>query len=102
MPDSKPDRMPTLQQGATGLIVARLQNVLTHGARGQWETTPGPIDERFGAKTKKAVKAFQAFAGLKADGVVNDATWAAAIPSFKSTLATTVGVDVRRQLNESP
>ena len=96
--DAVAPELPTLKQGATGLVVARLQNVLTNGAPGQWETTPGPIDEHFGAKTTKAVKAFQKFAGLKANGVVDDTTWAATIPSFKSTLGTTVGVDARRQL----
>jgi peptidoglycan hydrolase-like protein with peptidoglycan-binding domain len=90
--------MPTLKHGSTGLVVARLQNVLTNAAPGQWETTPGPIDEHFGPKTTKAVKAFQRFAGLKATGVVDDDTWAAALPSQNSTLATTVGVDVRSQL----
>jgi peptidoglycan hydrolase-like protein with peptidoglycan-binding domain len=96
--DAVAPQMPTLKQGTTGLVVARLQNVLTNGAPGQWETTPGPIDEHFGPKTTKAVKAFQKFAGLKANGVVDDATWAATIPAFKSTLATTVGMDARHQL----
>ncbi len=91
-------KMPTLKQGATGLLVARLQNVLTNAAPGQWKTTPGPIDEHFGPATVKAVKAFQKFAGLKATGVVDDDTWAAAIPSLNSTLAATVGVDARPQL----
>jgi len=95
-------QMPTLKQGSTGLVVARLQNVLTNAAPGQWETTPGPIDEHFGPKTTKAVKAFQKFAGLKATGVVDDDTWATALPSLNSTLATTVGVDVRRQLSAEP
>jgi peptidoglycan hydrolase-like protein with peptidoglycan-binding domain len=93
-------QMPTLKQGSTGLLVARLQNVLTNTAPGQWETTPGPIDEHFGPKTTKAVKAFQKFAGLKATGVVDVATWAAAIPSLNCTLAATVGVDARPQLSE--
>ena len=91
-------QMPTLKQGSTGLVVARLQNVLTNAAPGQWETTPGPIDEHFGPKTTKAVEAFQKYAGLKATGVVDDDTWAGAIPSLNSTLATTVGVDVRPQV----
>ena len=95
-------QMPTLKQGSAGLLVARLQNVLTNTAPGQWETTPGPIDEHFGPKTTKAVKAFQKFAGLKATGVVDDDTWAAAIPSLNSTLATTVGVDARPQLSVQP
>ncbi len=92
-------QMSALKQGSTGLLVARLQNVLTNAAPGQWETTPGPIDEHFGPKTTKAVKAFQKFAGLKATGVVDDDTWAVALPSLNSTLATTVGVDARPQLS---
>jgi peptidoglycan hydrolase-like protein with peptidoglycan-binding domain len=92
-------QMPTLKQGSAGLLVARLQNVLTNTAPGQWDVTPGPIDERFGPKTTKAVKAFQKFAGLKATGIVDDDTWAAAIPSLNSTLAATVGVDARPQLS---
>ena len=95
-------QMPTLKQGSTGLVVARLQNVLTNAAPGQWETTPGLIDERFGPKTMTAVKAFQKFAGLKATGVVDDDTWTAAIPSLNSILATTVGVDARPQLSAEP
>ncbi|HEV2760366.1 MAG TPA: peptidoglycan-binding domain-containing protein [Acidimicrobiales bacterium] len=95
-------QMPTLKEGSTGLVVARLQNVLTNAAPGQWETTPGPIDEHFGPKTTKAVKAFQKFAGLKATGVVDDDVWAAALPSLSSTLASTVGVDVRPQLSTGP
>ena len=95
-------QMSTLKQGDTGLLVARLQNVLTNAAPGQWETTPGPIDEHFGPKTTKAVKAFQKFAGLKATGVVDDDTWAAALPTLNSTLAATVGVDARPQLSAEP
>jgi peptidoglycan hydrolase-like protein with peptidoglycan-binding domain len=94
--------MPTLKQGSSGLLVARLQNVLTNTAPGQWETPPGPIDEHFGPKTAKAVKAFQKFAGLKATGVVDADTWAAAIPSLNSTLGATVGVDARPQLSTGP
>jgi peptidoglycan hydrolase-like protein with peptidoglycan-binding domain len=85
--------MPTLEQGSSGLVVARLQNVLTNGAPGQWETTPGPIDEQFGPKTKKAVKAFQKWAGVRADGVVGDRTWAASLHALNATLETTVGLN---------
>ena len=95
-------QMPRLKQGSSGLVVGRLQNVLTNAAPGQWETTPGPIDEHFGPKTTKAVKAFQKFAGLKTTGVVDDDTWAAALPSLNSTLAATVGVDARPQLSAEP
>lgn len=89
LPDGGP--MPTLKKGSTGLVVARLQNVLAHGAPGQWETTPGPIDEHFGTKTKKCVQAFQTWAGVPADGVVGDSTWAASLHALSATLETTVG-----------
>lgn len=37
---------------------------------------PGPIDGKTGAKTKKAIRDFQAANGLKADGKVGAKTWA--------------------------
>ena len=83
--------MPTLKKGAKGLLVARLQNVLTHGAPGQWKTTPGAIDERFGPKTKAGVEAFQRWAGVPANGVVDAKTWAIPIPSMNGTLESVVG-----------
>ena len=83
--------MPTLKKGARGLLVARLQNVLTHGAPGQWETTPGPIDEEFGTKTVAGVKAFQRWAGVPANGVVDARTWSVSIPSMDGTLESVVG-----------
>jgi murein L,D-transpeptidase YcbB/YkuD len=91
LPDGGP--MPTLRKGSRGLVVARLQNVLTNGAPGQWGTTPGAIDERFGAQTKASVEAFQAWAGLKVDGIVGDRTWAAPLHALSATLETTVGLD---------
>ena len=84
-------RMPTLKKGAKGVIVARLQNVLTHGAPGQWETTPGRIDEQFGAQTKACVQAFQAWAGVPANGIVDDRTWSVPIPAMNGTLESVVG-----------
>jgi len=87
------DPMPALRQGATGMVVARLQNVLTNGAPGQWDVTPGPVDEHYGPKTRKAVKAFQTWAGVKADGTVGDRTWAASLRALNATLETTVGVE---------
>jgi peptidoglycan hydrolase-like protein with peptidoglycan-binding domain len=85
--------MPTLKKGSKGLVVARLQNVLKHGAPGQWETTPGAVDEKFGPKTKASVEAFQAWAGLPATGVVDDATWSAELGTLGSTLSGTVRLD---------
>lgn len=90
LPDGGP--MPTLHTGAHGLVVARLQNVLTNGAAGQWGTTPGPIDETFGPRTKASVEAFQAWGGVPADGVVGDRTWAVSLHALSATLESTVGL----------
>lgn len=85
--------MPILHEGSSGLVVARLQNVLTNGAPGQWGTTPGPIDEAFGPLTTAAVKAFQTWGGVPADGVVGDMTWSVSLHALSATLETTVGLD---------
>ena len=47
LPDGGP--IPTLQQGSTGEVVRSLQQVLTNGAPGQWETTPQGVDGDFGS-----------------------------------------------------
>jgi peptidoglycan hydrolase-like protein with peptidoglycan-binding domain len=91
LPDGGP--MPTLHEGSTGLAVARLQNVLTNGAPGQWETGPGPIDEKFGPRTKASVQAFQAWAGVAADGIVGDQTWSASLHALSATLESVVGLE---------
>ena len=90
LPDGGP--MPTLQQGSTGLVVARLQNVLTNGAPGQWGTTPGPADELFGPQTKASVRAFQTWAGIAADGIVGDMTWSVSLHALSATLESVVGL----------
>lgn len=91
LPDGGP--MPTLQEGSTGFVVARLQNVLTNGAAGQWGTTPGPVDEVFGPRTKAAVEAFQGWGGVPVDGIVGDRTWAVSLHATNATLETMVGLD---------
>jgi peptidoglycan hydrolase-like protein with peptidoglycan-binding domain len=64
----------TIRSGSRGRMVTLLQNIL--GAIGV--TTPPPeADGVFGAKTEAAVKDFQEFAGLPADGVVGCLTWRA-------------------------
>jgi peptidoglycan hydrolase-like protein with peptidoglycan-binding domain len=85
--------MPTLQQGSNGFVVARLQNVLTNGAPGQWTVTPGPVDEKFGPQTNAAVVAFQAWAGVPADGIVGDRTWSASLQAAGATLESVVGLN---------
>ncbi|HTJ74410.1 MAG TPA: peptidoglycan-binding protein [Acidimicrobiales bacterium] len=85
--------MPVLKKGSTGLVVARLQNVLTNGAPGQWGTTPGPIDEDFGPLTAAAVEAFQSWGGVPADGVVGDLTWSVSLHALSATLESVVGLE---------
>jgi peptidoglycan hydrolase-like protein with peptidoglycan-binding domain len=91
LPDGGP--MPTLQEGSSGLVVARLQNVLTNGAPGQWGTGPGPIDEEFGPLTKASVQAFQTWGGVTADGIVGDQTWSVSLHALSATLESTVGLN---------
>lgn len=62
----------SLRRGAQGAAVVELQNALK--AQG---FDPGPADGDFGAKTEKAVKAFQAAKGLEVDGVAGPKTRAA-------------------------
>ena len=42
LPDGGP--MPVLEEGSSGDCVRSLQNVLTNGAPGEWNTTPQGID----------------------------------------------------------
>src|SRR5580704_9253770 len=77
LPDGGP--MPTLQEGATGDVVKSLQHVLANGAPGEWTTSPGVIDGKFGPKTKASVKSFQTFGGVPTDGVVDDDTWSVSL-----------------------
>jgi peptidoglycan hydrolase-like protein with peptidoglycan-binding domain len=85
--------MPTLKNGSSGMVVARLQNVLANGAPGQWLTGPGPVDGDFGPQTKASVVAFQKWGGVKSDGVVGDATWSVSLHAVSATLESAVGLD---------
>jgi peptidoglycan hydrolase-like protein with peptidoglycan-binding domain len=73
LPDGNP--MPTLREGARGDAVRSLQDALTKGAFGLWETTPQGVDGIFGPNTTASVRAFQTWAGLTADGIVGQQTW---------------------------
>jgi peptidoglycan hydrolase-like protein with peptidoglycan-binding domain len=84
--------MPTLREGAKGAVVRGLQKVLSNGASGQWNTSPGAIDGNFGPITKAAVQAFQTWGGIAADGVVGDQTWAVSLHAASATLETAVGL----------
>ena len=90
LPDGGP--MPTLQEGSTGEVVRSLQQILTNGAPGQWNTTPGAIDGNFGPNTKASVKAFQVWGGVTSDGVVGDQTWAVSLHAASATLESAVGL----------
>jgi peptidoglycan hydrolase-like protein with peptidoglycan-binding domain len=62
---------PTLQQGATGPQVRRLQRILVMMKSLDWNE----IDGIFGPHTKAAVRSFQEGEGLAVDGIVGPATW---------------------------
>src|SRR5450631_2568543 len=91
LPDGGP--MPVLRTGASGAVVTSLQNLLTNGASGQWLTTPGPIDGKFGPRTKASVEAFQTWGGVTKDGIVGDQTWAVSLHAASATLETAVGLN---------
>jgi peptidoglycan hydrolase-like protein with peptidoglycan-binding domain len=66
---------PTIQLGASGNVVRRLQRALRR--------TPNlglPIDGVFGSELETAVRDFQEGAGLVVDGIVGPVTWNA-LPS---------------------
>jgi len=90
LPDGGP--MPTLQQGSTGEVVRSLQQVLTNGAPGQWNTTPQGVDGDFGPHTKSSVEAFQRWGKVTADGIVGDQTWSVSLHAMTATLETEVGL----------
>jgi peptidoglycan hydrolase-like protein with peptidoglycan-binding domain len=61
-----------LARGAQGELTRRLQLRLIEAG-----FEPGKVDGDFGPKTERALTAFQASAGLAADGELTGATWAA-------------------------
>ncbi|MEG3924775.1 peptidoglycan-binding protein [Microcoleus sp. D3_18a_C4] len=68
-----PGNPPTLlNKGAVGSKVKTLQVRLEMQGY-----DPGPIDGIFGARTATAVKNFQQYKGLMANGMVDDTTWKA-------------------------
>jgi peptidoglycan hydrolase-like protein with peptidoglycan-binding domain len=91
LPDGGP--MPTLQAGSTGAAVSSLQSVLSSGAPGQWNTTPGAIDGDFGPNTKASVEAFQAWGGVAVDGIVGDNSWSVSLHAASATLESAVGLN---------
>ena len=63
--------LPTLQYGASGSDVKKLQTLLNENGANL------DADGKFGPKTEAAVKRFQEAHGLTADGIVGRKTWAA-------------------------
>jgi hypothetical protein len=63
---------PTLQQGAAGAAVRRVQRALT-AALGSTVA----IDGSFGPNTETAARSYQSSRGLGVDGIVGPATWTA-------------------------
>ena len=90
LPDGGP--MPTLQQGSAGDVVRSLQQVLTNGAAGEWNTTPQGVDGNFGPHTRSSVEAFQRWGHVTADGIVGDETWSVSLHASNATLETEVGL----------
>lgn len=70
--DTAENRTTALTKGAAGSKVKTLQVRLEMQGY-----DPGPIDGIFGARTATAVKSFQQYKGLTADGVVDEITWKA-------------------------
>lgn len=72
--ESTGDDKPTIRRGSKGAYVTLAQTELIN--RG-YDLGKYGADGDFGQATEAAVKAFQTDAGLKADGVIGPATWAA-------------------------
>jgi murein L,D-transpeptidase YcbB/YkuD len=69
---------PTLEQGANGSLVEKLQTALNDG-RGDFSPDNGPplvVDGQYGLKTAAEVKGTQQMASATADGIVGLQTWA--------------------------
>jgi peptidoglycan hydrolase-like protein with peptidoglycan-binding domain len=83
-------RMPVLRSGSRGEAVSQLQLTLASLAPGRWESSPQAPTGVFDASTSAAVKAFQKWNSIHADGIVGDQTWAA--PAGESSLESAVGL----------
>lgn len=82
--------LPTLKRGDKGEDVVTLQKaLLAHG----FDVGPDGADGDFGRNTENAVKRFQKANGLKEDGVVGSATWAALTAKAPKYTITIHGVD---------
>lgn len=61
---------PTLEKGSKGQEVEDLQEALI-----ELDLKPGAVDGDFGVFTESAVRSFQVWATLTADGIVGEQTW---------------------------
>jgi peptidoglycan hydrolase-like protein with peptidoglycan-binding domain len=61
---------PTLERGSKGDAVTALQEALI-----ELDFKPGDVDGVFGVLTESAVKSFQVWAMVAADGIVGPRTW---------------------------
>lgn len=61
---------PTLEKGSEGQAVTDLQEALI-----ELDFKPGAVDGIFAIFTESAVRAFQTWADLTADGIVGELTW---------------------------
>lgn len=85
--------IPTLRRGSEMGDVPLLQSLLNLEPCGGAGLT---VDGIFGAKTEKAVKAFQAAHGLTADGIVGPQTWAVLNQYRPLTAGSSDGLDISR------
>jgi peptidoglycan hydrolase-like protein with peptidoglycan-binding domain len=79
-----------LARGATGSVVAALQNGLKKYSTPA--TDPGLVDGDFGPLTEAAVKAYQQDRGVSVDGIVGDMTWWVPAGAAGATLASLSGL----------
>jgi peptidoglycan hydrolase-like protein with peptidoglycan-binding domain len=85
---------PTLTEGATGIVVEKLQTALNEG-RGDFAPSSNPVlvtDGVYGPQTSAAVKGAQASGGIEADGIVGLQTWALPVHAAGQVLADLCGV----------
>jgi peptidoglycan hydrolase-like protein with peptidoglycan-binding domain len=85
--------MPLLRNGSRGEVVASLQRVLAEGAPARWKVAPEAVTGTFDASTSAAVRAFQQWHGVEADGQVGDHTWTAPVNEAGTTLEVAVGLE---------
>lgn len=61
---------PTLEKGSKGQDVTDLQEALL-----ELDFKPGAVDGVFGVYTDSAIRSFQVWASIEADGIVGERTW---------------------------